>query len=104
MVLYVTKYNVHPDKLDAFQGWSQVVIPKILATPGVIEFRAYRPLSGSFQVVTTIEFADVTAWGNFANGEAGTKMNDELHTLAFDINHEIWGPSPVVPKPLRPGK
>jgi quinol monooxygenase YgiN len=104
MVLYVIKYNIHPDKTDAFQGWVKVVIPKILAIPGVVEFRAYRPLSGSWQVATTVEFADLAAWTNAANSDAMTKINDELHTLALDINHEIWGPSPAVPTPLRPGK
>ena len=103
MVLYVVKYNIHPDKAEAFQAFSQRTIPQILALPGVVEFRAYRSASGSWQVVTTTEFGDMVAWANAVSSEVWQQLIVELHTLALDITVEVWGPSPVVPKPLRPG-
>ncbi|MFZ1553189.1 MAG: hypothetical protein WAV53_17470 [Anaerolineae bacterium] len=27
----------------------------------------------------------------------------ELRTLATDVTLELWGPSPIVPQPIRPG-
>jgi len=30
------------------------------------------------------------------------KVLDELYTLALNVTHELWGPLPVVPKPIRP--
>ncbi len=104
MIVHVTKYNINTDKAEAFQNWVKVVIPQILATPGVTEFRGYRPVSGSWQVVTTVEFTDMNALANFVASEAGNKMSDELHALAFDVNYEIWGNSPVVPVALHPAK
>ncbi|MEI6290022.1 MAG: antibiotic biosynthesis monooxygenase [Chloroflexota bacterium] len=103
MVLNVTKYNIHPDKVELFQAWVKKAIPRILALPGVVEFRAYRPLSGAWQVVTTVEFSDLNAWSKSASTEEYTRILDELHTLAVDVLVDVWGPSPVVPVPLKPG-
>ncbi len=102
MVLSVLKYNIHPDKVDAFQEWAQGAISQILAMPGVVEFRAYRPASGAWQVVTTTEFTNLEAWAAAMSSEVWQQMNMELHTLALDIVTDVWGPSPVVPEPLRP--
>ena len=41
-VLYVIKYNIHPDKTEEFPKWAQSAIQRVLAVPGVMEFRAYR--------------------------------------------------------------
>jgi hypothetical protein len=71
--------------------------------PGVVEFRGYRPATGSFQVVVTYEFADLSAWAAFYAHADVQKVLDELHTVALNITMELWGPSPVVPKPIRPG-
>jgi quinol monooxygenase YgiN len=101
MVLSVVKYNIHPDKTEAFQAWVQQTIPRILGLAGVVEFRAYRPASGSWQVVSTTEFSDMAAWASVVSGDVWQQINNELHTLALDITVEVWGPSPVVPKPLR---
>lgn len=42
MYLYVVKWNIHPDKLDAYMNWLNGVIPRTLGIPGVVEFRGYR--------------------------------------------------------------
>lgn len=104
MVLQITKYDIHPDKLDAYLKWTESAIKRTLAVPGVVEFRAYRSATGSSQIITTYEFADMAAWAAWNSHQDNQKVMTELHTLALNISLEVWGPSPVVPKPIRPGK
>ena len=103
MVLYVTKYNFHPDKFEAFEAFYKAALPQMLAIPGLVEVRSYVAVSGSWQIVQTLEFTDMTACANLLSSETYIKMNFDLHSVATDINHEIWGPSPSMPTPLRPG-
>jgi quinol monooxygenase YgiN len=104
MVLHVSKYDIHPDKLEAYLKWVEGAIKRILALPGVVEFRAYRTVAGSSQLVTTIEFADMAACAAAVSNADMQKLSMELHTLALNVTVEVWGPSPVVPVPIRPGK
>ena len=80
-----------------------VALALALGAGGVTEFRAYRPASGAFQVVVTYEFADMAAWAAWQEAEAAQDVVAELHTLASDVTTELWGPSPIVPQPIRPG-
>ena len=104
MVLNVLKYNIHPDKAEAYYDWVKQVIPRILVLKGLVELRAFRPVSGSWQVVSTTEYANTAAWVRVAAGKEWQQIMAELHDLALDITVEVWGPSPTVPKPLRPEK
>ncbi|MDW7739096.1 MAG: antibiotic biosynthesis monooxygenase family protein [Bacillota bacterium] len=101
MVLYVMKWNIHPDKVDEYLNWTKSSIPRTMSVPGVIEFRAYRPASGSSQVVVTYEFADMSSWAAWQGHEDMQALLSELHTVAAGIKLELWGPSPVVPEPMR---
>lgn len=103
MVLYIVKWDIHPDKVEAYQRWTKSAIERTLAVPGVIEFRAYRTSVGSLQVVITYEFADLATWAAWRANTEVEKVLDELRTLTTNVTSELWGPSPVVPKPIRPG-
>lgn len=103
MVLQVMKYELHPDRLEAYLEWTEGAIKRTLAVPGVVEFRGYRPAAGSSQIVTTYEFADLAAWAAWSSNPDTQKVLTELHTLALNVSIEVWGPSPVVPVPIRPG-
>jgi quinol monooxygenase YgiN len=103
MVLCVFKWNIHPDKMEAYAAWAQSAIQLTLAAGGVSEFRGYRPASGAFQVVVTYEFETMVAWAAWQEKEAVQAVITELHTLAADVNTELWGPSPIVPRPIRLG-
>ncbi len=104
MVLYVMKWDIHPDKADAYLKWSESAIKRTLAVPGVVEFRAYRPSAGASQAVITYEFNDLEAWAAWSSKENVQQVLTELRTLALNVKSELWGPSPVVPAPFRPGK
>lgn len=103
MVLHVMKWDILPDKLEDYLKWTEGAIRRTLAVPGVTEFRAYRPATGASQVVVTYEFADMATWAAWQTHEDTQKVLDELRTLAANVTIELWGPSPVVPKPIRPG-
>ena len=104
MVLQVMKWNIHPDKVEDYLKWTESAIKRTVAAPGVVEFRAYRPATGASQVVITYEFADMATWAAWQSDEDVQKVLDELRTLALNVNIEVWGPSPVVPEPIRPEK
>ncbi len=104
MVLYVTKYDIHPDKTENFMEWTKSAISRLLAAPGLVEFRAYRPVAGAPQIVTTCEFADMTTWATWQAHQDVQDVLWELHTLAVNVSTELWGPSPVIPEPIRPDK
>jgi quinol monooxygenase YgiN len=104
MVLWVGKWDILPDKVEAYTQWAKSAIPRFLAVPGVVEFRAYRGVAGVPQVVTTYEFADLAAWAAWRAHEDVQKVIDELYTFATNVTLELCGPSPVVPAPIRPGK
>lgn len=88
--------------MDAYLGWTKGAVPRSVAVPGVVEFRAYRLAGGTSQVVVTYEFADMAAWAAWWSHEDMQQVLTELHTLALNVTTELWGPSPVVPEPIRP--
>ncbi|MBN1814100.1 MAG: hypothetical protein JXA14_19840 [Anaerolineae bacterium] len=59
MILSVWKWEILPGKEEAYLEWVRDAIPRIVSIPGVVEFRGYRPVTGSSQVVVTYEFADL---------------------------------------------
>ncbi|MCG3212684.1 MAG: hypothetical protein FOGNACKC_06376 [Anaerolineae bacterium] len=103
MVLYIMKWNIHPDKTEEYMAWSKGAIQRTVGAGGVTEFRAYRPASGPFQVVITLELADMAAWAAWYSTEVVQTVFVEMRTLANNVTTELWGPSPVVPQPIRPG-
>jgi quinol monooxygenase YgiN len=103
MVLYVMQWNIHPDKTDAYMEWSKGAIARTVSAPGVVEFRAYRPATGTSQAVITYEFANMAAWETWHAHQDVQDVTTELRTLANNVSSELWGPSPVVPDPIRPG-
>jgi hypothetical protein len=59
MGLVIMKWDIHPDKVEAYLKWTESAIKRTLAAPDVVEFRAYRPVTGASQVAVTYEFADL---------------------------------------------
>ena len=53
MVLFVMKWDIHPDKSETYLKWTESAIKRTVSGPGVVEFRAYRGATGASQVVIT---------------------------------------------------
>ena len=105
MLLYIMKYDILPDKArDYFKWASESAIPRIMEIPGLVEFCGYRPASGSHQIAATYQFKDMASWAAWVDSPDYTKIMEEFRPMATNVSAEIWGPSPVVPEPLRPRK
>ncbi|NLG51867.1 MAG: hypothetical protein GX552_17315 [Chloroflexi bacterium] len=101
MITLIIRWNIHPDKIQAYTAWAQSAVPRLLAAPGLSELRAYRPLIGDSQVVTVYEFASLEDWITW-NTSADVRETTEARR-AFTLNErsELWGASPTWPEPLR---
>jgi antibiotic biosynthesis monooxygenase (ABM) superfamily enzyme len=103
MVIQVIKWDVPAEKVETYTAWSKASLPKLLAVPGLVELRAYRPVTGSSQIITTYEFADLVSWATWYANKDVQQLINERRTFTVNEVSELWGPSPVVPEPIRPG-
>lgn len=103
MVTLVMKWDILPDKAKEYADWARSSVQKQLSVPGLKEFRAYRPVTGTHQVVVTYEFDSFAAYENWRNSEELQKANEEWFLFTTNRYIEFWGPSPVIPEPIRPG-
>lgn len=102
MVIYAMKWDIRPGMADAYRDWAQSAVKQLLAVPGVVEFRAYRMITGCHQVAVTYEFNDIKAWASWQNNEDTQKVFEEGRNYMINLSTEILGPSPIVPEPIRP--
>lgn len=98
MVLYVMRWSVSPEKLNAYKKWAELGIERTLTVPGVVDFRRYRTVaSPSDQIVVTYEFVDLSAWAKWYLYEDVQKVQNELSMLVSSLSTELWNMSPLVP-------
>lgn len=88
---------------DAYQSWAKKAVALVLQQPGVVELRANRNVLGSPQVRIVTVWKSSADWAQFAEG-AWRSVESELRKFATNMKLELWGPSALVPEPLRPGK
>ena len=89
---------------QAYLEYAKKAFATMLQAPGLVEIRAHRSLLGSPHVRLTLVFQTLTDWARFAESPERQKLDSELLKFAVDIGVELWGPSPALPEPLRPGK
>lgn len=88
----------------AYQAWAKKAIGTVLQSPGLIEFRANRSMLAEPFIRTTSVWKTMADWANFAGSAAWLALREELlDQYGQDFTVEVWGPSPVIPEPLRPG-
>jgi heme-degrading monooxygenase HmoA len=102
MVLAVAKYDIQPDKFDAYIEWARSAIPEIMAVPGIRELRSYRPIAGAGFIIVTAEFASLADYAAWAESETMVRIINERRTFSFNETSELWGASPTAPDPIRP--
>lgn len=89
---------------QAYLEYAKKAFATMLKAPGLVEIRAYRSLLGSPQVRLTLVWQTLADWAKFAESPERQELDSELLQFATNIGIELWGPSPAVPEPLRPGK
>jgi len=104
MVLYTQKWDIRPEQAAAYLEWTKSAISRLLSVPGIVEFRAYRPVAGDRQACVTYEFANLEAWAAWRSDGVVEEVWNESRAYMDNFSAELWGPSPVVPEPLRPGQ
>ena len=97
-------YDLRPEiDMQAYQEWAKKAIGMVLKSPGIIEFRAHRNVLGTPYVRSTSVWKKLADWSNFFESDSWKKLETELRSkFAHNVQVEIWGPSPIVPEPLRP--
>ena len=88
----------------AFAEFAKNAIATYLKAPGLIEYRSNRNLLGSPQVRSTTVWQSLSDWAKFRGTKEWAEVNAKFRTFVTNYHVEIWGPSPLVPKPLRPGQ
>lgn len=101
MVLFIQKWNIRPDKAESYGQWTRSAIERVLSASGVVEVRAYRPVTGAHQVVITYSFADLAAWAAWAATEQAQNLANEVREYVTDLDTELWAPSAVTSEPVR---
>ena len=104
MVLYVLRWNIPKEKLEAYKEWATLGIDRTLLVSGVIEFRGYRNVNSHMNdIIVTYEFTDLTSWAKWYSHEEIQKIRDELNMLVTDFSADLWEMSPIVPMSIRHG-
>lgn len=99
MIVYTLKWNIHPEKIEAYNEWTVGAIQRTLSVGDVAEFRGYRPAIGNSQVVVTYEFSNMAAWTSWNDHDSVREVLTELHDMVEDISIELWEPTSSCFKP-----
>lgn len=79
-------------------------VASILKAPGLVEFRAHRNILGTPQVRSTSVWQTLADWANYSDSDEWRTLEAGFRSFVSDMRVEIWGPSPVLPEPVRPGQ
>ncbi len=101
MVLYVMTWDICNDTRESYGPWAQQALQQVLGTGDVVEFRAYRPTTGTAEVAATYEFADMASFAHWHESEAVKAVFGGMRQYCENVSAELWGPSPIVPAPIR---
>jgi heme-degrading monooxygenase HmoA len=105
MIEICTTYDLMPGmNSQAYADFAKRAIVSTLQAPGLVEFRAHRNMLGSPKVRLTTVWSKMEDWARWAESPAWQAIEAEMLTLTTNIDTEVWGPSPVVPEPLRPSR
>lgn len=72
----------------------------MVEAPGFIEFRAHRNMIGSPHVRRTSVWQNLADWASLAQQPEFQKLTAEFRAFVTHLDVQLWGPSPLVPKPI----
>jgi len=88
----------------AYAELSKAVVAMALEATGVVEVRGHRNMLGAPQVRFTTVWERLVDWATFNESKEWQEAWAEMTPFLTNLRLEIWGPSPIVPEPLRPGQ
>jgi heme-degrading monooxygenase HmoA len=88
----------------AYEELAKAVVAMALEATGIIEVRGNRNMLGTPQVRFTTVWKSLVDWAKFNESKEWQDAWAEMNPYLTDVVLEIWGPSPIVPEPMRPGK
>lgn len=74
----------------------------MLAAPGFVEFHAHRNLVGTPHVRRTSVWESLEHWAALAQSREFQEVTEEFRRYVTNVDVQFWGPSPLVPHPIRP--
>ena len=90
--------------MQAWVEFAKKAVSSVLKAPGLVEFRSYRNMLGSPIMKATTVWQTLADYAKYIESAEWQALMAELRDKwATNFRVEIWGPSPVVPEPLRPG-
>jgi len=103
MIEIVTTYDLrHEIDQDAYRAYVNKAVDLELYAGGFVELRAHRNISGSPQVRVTHVWKSLADWAKFVDSAESRALDSEFRSFVTNVEVQIWGPSPVMPEPLRP--
>jgi len=87
---------------QAYAALAKKATAMLVAAPGFVEFRAHRNMVGSPHVRRTSVWNSLADWASLAQQPEFQALTAEFRSYVTNLKVEIWGPSPFVPKPIRP--
>jgi heme-degrading monooxygenase HmoA len=105
MIEIAMHFELLPGKdQNAYAELAKAVVAMALEAPGVIEVRGNRNMLGAPQVRFTTVWRSLVDWARFNESTEWQEAWAEMNPYLTNLTLEIWGPSPIVPGPLRPGE
>ena len=101
MVIYSQQWNIRPEKAADYPKWSQTAVKRLMGVPGIEEFRAFRLVAGDREVCVTYQFKDLASWAAWRSDKMVSDVWEESRAYLTDMRVELWGPSPLIPDPLK---
>ena len=100
--LYIMSWSVAPDRDEDYARWVRAAVARWAAAPEILSVSAWRVVAGAHADVVAFEFPGLEAWARwYADGEV-QKTRIESRELIVDVRSELWGPNPLIPRPLHP--
>ena len=102
MIEVAFTYDLVPGiDLKAYTNLARHATKMMMSADGFIEFRAHRNLTGSPQVRRTSVWESLSHWATVAQTPEFQNLTAEFRMYVTNLDVQLWGPSPLVPEPLR---
>lgn len=105
MIEISTTYDLLPGiDQQGYAAYCRKAIGAILQAPGCVEVRANRNMLGSPHVRFSVVWQTLGDWAGFMESAEWQALEVEFAAFKTNSRSEIWGASPVLPKPMRPDR